>query len=169
MEIIRLRSQEERPFHFITPNCCGITAEVLNEAGIIDLDTKNHMAKLSYEFFLPEFARRPLDKIFSFFITQITPQCICNAIEGVGAFLYSVAFAPIFSLFGAWRTKISFEDEEGESSQQNMMNAKAANRIKALFSNVYDLFRPSKMEFDMTKNIYKWQQRQPGTIYEKRN
>ncbi len=168
MEIIRRRSQEERPFHFITANCCGITAEVLNEAGIIDLNTKKHMAKLSYEFFLPEFIRSPLDKIFAF-INRITPQCISNAIERVGVFLDSVVFVPTFSVFGAWRTKISFENEEGESSQQNRINAKAANRIKALFSNIYDLFKPSKMEFDMTKNVYKWQLRQPGTTYEKRN
>jgi hypothetical protein len=168
MEIIRRRSQEELPFHFLTANCSGITAEVLNEAGVIDLDTKNHMAKLSYEFFLPESVRKPLDKIFSFFI-RMTPQCICNGIQRIGAFFYSIVFAPIFSVLGAWRTKISFENEEGESLQQNMMNPRIANRVKALYSNVYDLFRPSKMEFDMTKNIYTWQLRQHGTTYEKRD
>jgi hypothetical protein len=165
MEIIRRRSREERPFHFITANCCGNTAEVLNEAGIIDLDTKNHMARLKYEFFIPKFIRIHLDKIL-FKVDRSTPQFITDAFQRLGAFLYSIVFAPIFSLLGAWRTKISFEEED---EGRNDMRVTASNRIKALFSNVFDLFRPSKMEFDMTKNIYKWQRKQPETIYEKRD
>jgi hypothetical protein len=168
MEVIRRRSKDELPFHFITANCCGITAEVLSEAGILDVCTKNHMARLGYEFLVPKSIRTPLDKVASF-ADSITPKFVSKALRGVGAFFYSLVFVPIFTLLGAWRTNISFEDEEGNPSYQNRIRARASNRIKALFSNVFDLFNPNKMEFDMTKNIYKWQQQQPGTIFEKRD
>ncbi len=167
MEIIRRRSKEERPFHFITANCCGVTAEVLSEAGILDLCTKSHMARLGYEFFIPKSIRTPLDKV-ALFADSITPKFITKALRNVGAFFYSLVFAPLFTLLGAWRTNISFEDEE-ENISQNRIRARASNRIKAFFSNVFDLFSPSKMELDMTKNIYKWQQQQSTTIFEKRN
>lgn len=166
MEIIRRRSKEELPFHVITANCCGITAEVLSEAGILDLYTKNHMAKLGYEFFLPKSIRMSLDKVASF-VARITPGFISQTVRGVGACFYSLVFAPLFTLLGAWRVNISFEDEENHS--QNGIRVQVSNRIKALFSNIYDFFNPSKMEFDMTKNIYQWQKRQPNTIYEKRD
>jgi hypothetical protein len=166
MEVIRRRSREDLPFHFITANCCGITAEVLNEAGILDLCTKNHMARLGYEFLIPKWIRTPIDKIGSL-LDPITPSFVVKAVHRVGAFFHSVIFAPFFTLLGAWRVNISYEDEEGEISQQAMLRARAANRIKAIFSDVFDLFRPSKMEFDMTKNIYKWQKHQPETVFEK--
>jgi hypothetical protein len=167
MEIIRRRSQEELPFHFITANCCGITAEVLSEAGILDLCTKNHMAKLGYEFFIPKSLRAPLDKVTAL-ADSVFPKFVTKSLNVVGAFFYSLIFAPLFTLLGAWRTNISFEDEEGDSVQ-NTFQMRASNRIKALFSNVFDLFSPSKMEFDMTKNIYKWQKQQPNTIFEQRD
>jgi hypothetical protein len=167
MEIVRKRSKEELPFHFITANCCGITAQVLSEAGVLDLCTKNHMARLGYEFFIPKSIRTPLDRVTSF-AESVIPKCVIKALCDVGAFFYSLVFAPLFTLLGAWRTNISFEDEEG-GLVENRIRAKASNRVKALFSNVFDLFNPSKMEFDMTKNIYKWQQQQPGTVFEKRD
>jgi hypothetical protein len=167
MEIIRRRSQEELPFHFITANCCGITAEVLSEAGILDLCTKNHMGKLGYEFFIPKSLRAPLDKVTSL-AGSVFPKFVTKGLNVVGAFFYSLVFAPLFTLLGAWRTNISFEDEEGDSAQTTF-HTRASNRIKALFSNVFDLFSPSKMEFDMTKNIYKWQKQQADTIFEQRD
>jgi hypothetical protein len=166
MEIIRRRSKEELPFHFITANCCGITAEVLSEAGILDLCTKDHMSRLGYEFFIPKSMRIPLDKIASF-IDRVTPEFVSKAVDHIKAFFYSLVCSPLFTLLGAWRTNISFEDEETPS--QNTIRVRTSNRIKALFSNVYDLFSPSKMEFDMTKNIYKWQKLQSGTNFEKRD
>lgn len=164
MGVIRKRSKEELPFHFITANCCGITAQVLHEAGIVDLVTKEHMARVKYEFLVPKAIRTPLDKIGSFTYGN-APEFVRNAFENVAGFFYSLVFAPLFSLFGAWRTTISYENED-VTFQENI-KAKASNRIKALFSNIFDLFRPSKMEFDMTKNIYNWQQQQSGTVYEK--
>jgi hypothetical protein len=167
IEAIRRRSNDELPFNFVTANCCGTTADLLSEAGIIDLPTKTHLAKLKYEFFVPECMRAPLNKIASF-VEWITPECMTAAMKKIGAVFYSIALAPIFTLLGAWRTKITFEEEEGLSRREEL-RAKASNRIKALFSNIFDFFRPSKMEFDLTKNIYQWQLQQPGTIFERRD
>ncbi len=168
LEIVKRRSNEERPFHFITANCCGATADVLNEAGIVNLSTKNHMAYMWYKFLVPKKMRKPIDKIAEFF-EWITPSLITKAILRLGAFAYSVIFAPIFTLLGAWRTTLSFEDEDGRPLNKSNIHAKATNRIKALFSNVFDLFSPSKMEFDLTKNIFKWQRQQSKSYFEKRD
>ncbi len=164
MQIIRSRSQEEYPFHPITANCCGIAADVLHEADIIGLDTKKDLARLSFEFFTPAFLRTPLDKALSA-ISQTTPECVNNAAFRFRALIYSIVLAPIFSLLGAWRTKIILEDDEAQSD----IGMRASNQINALFTNVIDLFRPCKMEFDLTKNVYHWQLNQPDTVYEKRS
>jgi len=58
--------------------------------------------------------------------------------------------------------------KKGDALTAQMLRVRATNRVKALFSNVFDLFSPSKMEFDLTKNIYKWQKRMPQTYFEKR-
>jgi hypothetical protein len=84
------------------------------------------------------------------------------------SFLHSVIYAPLFSLLGAWRTNIVYEDED-DPAIQNQDLVRASNRAKALFCNVIDLFRPSKMELDLTKNIYKWQKKQVETFFEKRD
>ncbi len=168
LESVKRRTKEENPFHVVTANCCGATADVLNEPGIVNLSTKNHMAYMWYKFLLPKKMRKPLDKIAEFF-EWITPSIITQGILGLGAFAYSVIFAPIFTLLGAWRTTLSYEDEDGNTPGRNTIQAKAANRIKALFSNVFDLFSPSKMEFDLTKNIFKWQRRQSQSYFEKRD
>lgn len=167
MEIIQRRSKEERPFHFITANCCGITAEVLNQASILDLCTKNNMSYLGYKLFIPKSLRYYIDQIAGG-LRCVTPDIVAKGIQHVAAFVQSALFAPIFTLLGAWRSTISYEDEEegNDIAHQNMV--RASNRAKALFSNVFDLFRPSKMEFDLTKNIYKWQKKRPGTYLETR-
>ncbi len=167
MEGIRRRSKEDLPFNFITANCCGMTGDVLSEAGIIDLCTKTHLVRLKYEFFIPECIRAPFDKIASI-IDWITPACVTAALQKIAGVFYSAALAPIFTILGAWRTKITFEEEEGLSGREEL-RTRAYNRIKALFTNIFDFFRPSKMEFDLTKNIYQWQLKQPGTVFEKRD
>lgn len=166
IELMRSRSAEMHPFHVVTANCCGISAETLSEAGIIDLQTKDHMAFMLYKFLIPGFIRKPMKKVGSC-ISCIIPDVILQWVDYLGKFLYSIIFAPIFSLLGAWRTQITYEEEPPNQPERNMVQA--SNQIKALFSNVFDLFSPSKMTFDLTKNIYKWQKRQPQTYYERRN
>lgn len=166
IELIRSRAEEMHPFHMVTSNCCGISAETLSEAGIIDLQTKEHMAFLLFKLIVPGFIRKPLKKI-SECLSCMIPDVILQVVSNLYKFLYAIIFAPIFSLLGAWRTQITYEEEPAEQPVGNMVQA--SNRIKALFSNVFDLFSPSKMTFDLTKNIYKWQKRQPNTYYERRN
>lgn len=157
--IVKKRSKEDYPFNVISANCCGGTAEVLREAGIIDLSTKNHLAFMLYKFLYPKSIRQVLDKISSFF-ERMTPKIVTRALHHVAGVIYSAVWAPFFTLLGAWRTHLAFENEDGP-------RAIAANRIKALFSNAFDLFSPNKMEFDLTKNIYKWQKKQSNSYFEK--
>ncbi len=166
IELIRTRSEEMHPFHVVTANCCGISAETLSEANIIDLQTKEHIAVLLYKLLVPGLIRKPLKKV-SECISSIIPDIVLQCINTLYRFLYSIVFAPIFSLLGAWRTQITYDEEPTEQPGRNMV--RASNQIKALFSNVFDLVRPSKMTFDLTKNIYKWQKRQPNTYFERRN
>ncbi len=167
-ETLKKRSQEENPYHVITANCSGLTVEALKEAGIINLSAKDHMAAMWYEFLLPKEVRRPLDQIAQM-IRWMAPKILIECAKKLLNLIYSIVFAPIFSLLGAWRTQITYEKENDDLLGRKMIRTRAANRIKALFSNVFDLFRPSKMEFDLTKNIYKWQKKQPETYFEKRN
>lgn len=166
MQIIQRLSKEESPFHFITANCCGNTAKVLNEAGIIDLKTKNHMAYLSYKFFIPKWMRKLINQITPV-IFWVTPPIVHTAVKYVSAVIYSAVFAPLFTLLGAWRVNISYENEDNPLLKNKNLVI-TSNRIKALFSNIFDLFNPTKMEFDLTKNIYKWQKKQPKTYFERR-
>ncbi len=168
MEIVKRRSKEDHPFHIITANCSGATADVLNEAGIVNLKTKDHMTYMWYKFFLPKYVRLRLDAVAAF-ILKFTPTVVSQSLEHLGKFLYSVIFAPIFSVLGAWRTTISYEDEDGTDVDRRRIRVKTENRLKALYSNIFDLFRPSKMEFDLTKNVFKWQKQQPQTYHEKRD
>ena len=112
LEIVKRRAKEPNPFHFITANCSGITAEILKEAGIIDLTKKEHMLTMWYEFLVPKAVRRPIDKATSF-IKLWTPSFISSGIDRLAKFLHSLVFLPLFSLLGAWRRKISYQDEEG--------------------------------------------------------
>lgn len=168
LEVVKQRNKEAYPFNVITSNCCGMTVDVLKEAGIVTLCTKNHMAYMWYKFFLPKYIRMPLDQIGEF-IGSMTPHFMAQGIHFLGSLMYSIVFAPIFTLLGAWRTTLSFEDETVSGHESNLIRVMASNRIKALFSNVFDLFCPSKMEFDLTKNIYKWQKHLPQTYFEKRD
>lgn len=167
-ETVKKRSQEENPYHIITANCSGLTVEALKEAGIINLSAKDHMAAMWYQFLLPRQARRSLDKIAELII-WMAPKILIDGAKNLFNLIYSIVFAPIFSLLGAWRTQITYENETGDLLDRNTIRARTANRIKALFSNVFDLFRPSKMEFDLTKNIYKWQKKQSRTYFENRD
>jgi hypothetical protein len=166
LEIVKKRSKEDHPFHIITSNCCGVTADVLNEAGIMSFCTKDHMANMWYKFLLPKMMRQPLDKIGSFF-KRVTPEVIKDVVYRICAFVYSAIFMPFFTLFGAWRTTLAFEDENGNPHDAGKIRARASNRVKALFSDVFDVFSPGKMEFDLTRNIYKQQKRMPQTYFEK--
>jgi hypothetical protein len=166
LEIVKRRNEEDHPFHIITSNCCGVTADVLKEAGIMSFCTKDHMSTMWYKFFLPKSVRRPLDKMGAW-LQQATPAFIARRLYQFGAFVYSAVFIPFFLLLGAWRTTLSFEGEEGSPHDVSLMRVRASNRIKALFSNVFDVFSPGKMEFDLTKNIYKQQKRMSQTYFEK--
>jgi hypothetical protein len=164
MELIRQKSRQPCPFHIITANCCGATADLLKNVGIVNLNTKDHMAGMWYKFFLPKSVRRPIDKIMEF-LNWMTPGIVLKGVSHLASFAYSVVFVPIFSALGAWRVSLSFEEEQNDSP----FRARAENRIKALFSNIFDLFNPSKMEFDLTKNIYKWQKKMPQSYFERKS
>ncbi len=151
MEIVRKRSKEKRPFQFSGSNCSTVTAEVLREANILDLNTKNKIADIEYKLFVPKLLRTPIKKITAK-LYPVTPRLALRVVELCFAIVNSVIFAPIFTVFGAWRT-------HGRSTQG----------MRALFSNLYDLLDPSKKEIDLTKSLYKWQKRQPETVFEKRN
>lgn len=164
-ESIKKRMSEEKEFHFITANCSGIVAQILEEAGVIELSTKYHMAYMWYKFLVPKCIRRPLSKIGSALNWLIAPP-ILNGLKIFGSLIYSLLFIPIFSVLGAWRKKVHYEDES--TAQSSLAFVRASNRIKALFSNVFDLLDPNKMTFDLTRNIYKkWQQKQPQTYFER--
>jgi hypothetical protein len=167
VNIVKRRKKEDHPFHIITANCCGITADVLKEAGIIDLCTKNHTTYLIYKLLLPKGVRKLIGKVSSFF-ERITPELLRSGLCRISNFVSSVILAPIFSLLGAWKTNISYEEEDESALGRDVLRARASNRIKALFSNFVDFFRSSKMEFDMTKNVFKWQKKQPQSYFEKR-
>ena len=160
-DIVKKRSKEEYPFNVINANCCGGTADVLREAGVVDLCTKNHLAFMLYKFLFPKTIRHGLAKISGFF-ERITPTILTQALHRVAGIIYSAVWAPFFTLLGAWRTNLIFENEDGA-------RAIAANRIKALFSNAFDFLSPNKMEFDLTKNVYKWQKKQANSYFEKHN
>jgi hypothetical protein len=78
MQIIARRNRETHAFHPITANCCGITAEVLNEAEIISLETKTHMAFMWYGLILPKWTRRFIDTLGKL-VDKISPQCLSTA------------------------------------------------------------------------------------------
>lgn len=161
LEIIKKKSQEDAPFHIINANCCGATVDIFNEVGILNVCPRDHMGYMWFQFLLPKYLRRPMIQAASF-VNKFVPSCISNGISTVGKFIYSMIWAPIFSVLGAWRTHIVYEDERGQE-----IVVKARNRVKALFSNVFDMFNPSKMDVDLTKNLYKWQKRRPETYFEK--
>jgi len=163
LEMIKKRSQNDHPFHIINANCCGAVVSIFNEAGILNQCPKDHMAYLWYQFLFPKYLRKPIEKAASF-ASRWIPNCVIKKVEIFSKSVYSIIWAPIFTLLGAWRTDITYEDENGEE-----MAIKTRNRIKALFSNVFDMFNSNKMVFDLTKNLYKWQKKQPGTYSEKHN
>lgn len=160
-EIVRKRSKEDYPFNVINANCCGGTADVLREAGVVNLCTKNHLSFVLYKFLFPKSVRYGLDKVGKFF-ESITPAIFSRAFQRVAGVIYSAIWAPFFTLLGAWRTNLTYEAGEGP-------RVIAANHIKALFSNAFDFFSPNKMEFDLTKNVYKWQKKHSTTYFEKHN
>jgi hypothetical protein len=161
LEVIQKKSQEEHPFNILTDNCCGGAVSALREAGIVDIQAKSHLVNLLYKFFVPKCLRRVIRCIVRF-LTLITPTIIVQALEAVAKFIYSLVFAPLFTLLGAWRKNLVYEEESG-------LQPRVTNQIKALFSSLLDLFQPNKLEIDLTKNVYKWQKKQADTFYEKRN
>jgi hypothetical protein len=165
-EIVKRRNQEEHPFHIITSNCCGVTADILKEAGIMSFCTKDHMATMWYKFFMPKWMRRHIDRGWAW-AERTTPVFVVSRLHTFSALVYSALLMPLFSLLGAWRTTLSFEDEDGSSHDVSLMRARASNRVKALFSNIFDVFSPRKMEFDLTKNIYRQQKRMEQTYFER--
>lgn len=165
MQAIQARSQDDYPFNIITGNCCGNTANILRQQGIVDLDTKEHIGLMFYKFIVPKCIRKPINQVASF-LGEYTPEPILKSVYIMNDFLQTCLFAPLFSLLGAWRATISYEDEETAS---NLALTQASNQIKALYSNVYDLFNADKMSFDMTKSVYKWQKKQPSTYFEPRD
>ncbi|MBS0604234.1 MAG: hypothetical protein JSS60_04255 [Verrucomicrobia bacterium] len=166
VDIVKRRSKEEYPYHIITSNCVGVTADLLKEAGILDLKTKNHVMDMLYKFIFPKAARVPLNKVGTF-LYSVTPNLLMIAVQRLANFLYSVVFVPIFSILGAWRTTISYEDEDGYRPDKSRIRVKTENRVKALYSNLFDMFSPNKLEFDLSKDIYKWQKTRADSYFEK--
>lgn len=165
IEIIKQRSKEDYPFHYITGNCSGATGNVLREAGIVDIHTKDHIASVLYKLALPKPLREPLEKIAQL-LRGIIPEWLATGIKNIRAFVYSVVFAPLLSVLGAWRTTLSYEQTQGAGNPG--IAPTTSNKVKALFSNVYDVFNQSNMEIDLTKKIYKWQKRQSQSYFERR-
>jgi hypothetical protein len=159
--IIKKRSREDHPFNILTENCCGGAVSALKEAEIIDIQAKSHLVNMLYKFIVPKILRRVFSCIARF-LALITPTIIVHALNGIAKLIYSIVFAPLFTLLGAWRKNLVYEEEDGIRPQ-------VTNQIKALFSSVFDLFQPNKLEIDLTKNVYKWQKKQADSFYEKRN
>lgn len=159
MDVIRKKGQEAYPFHFITANCAGTLAAVLRAAEIVELDTKEHIASMWYKFLFPKAMRNSLS-----YFKKVIPHFLLEGMRRVSDVIYSVVCIPIFSLLGAWTTNASRAD----AGVMNGWSEGTAHRIKALFSNISDLFHPEKMKFHLTKKIYKWQKKMPVSYFERR-
>ncbi|MBS0653391.1 MAG: hypothetical protein JSR39_07700 [Verrucomicrobia bacterium] len=158
-DIVKQRATEEQGFHVIGSNCATNGMAMLREAEILDIPTKNHMITMWYEYIFSEDFRKYIDKGCDF-IVRYTPESVKEVVKNIGLFIYSLVFAPLFLLLGAWRTKVAYDPEtpdalNGITAEEGMVRAN--NRIKALFSNIYDFFDPEKMSFDLTHNVWRWQ------------
>lgn len=163
LDLIQEHNQGDRSFNVTTANCSGEVADILEQADILKLETKNHLGYLFYKLLVPKCIRTPIN-MFSRLIHQVTPGFISKSVEAIAGFAFSVIFAPIFSILGAWKTNVV--NDEGDTSERNMRKVAAGKNIKPHFTSVFDMFNPEKMKFDLTLNVYKWQKRQPSTIHE---
>ncbi len=157
--IVKQRANEEVGFHVFGSNCATNGIAMLRDAQILDIPTKNHMITMWYEFIFSEDLRRYIDKGVDL-IVDYTPENIKEVVKNTGLFIYSLVFSPLFLFLGAWRTNISFDPESSEAFDAITAAegvVRANNRIKALFSNIYDFFDPQKMSFDLTLNVWRWQ------------
>ncbi len=161
MDVVKRRQREAgNGFHIITSNCTSNTADILREAQILDLSTEEHMLFLWYKFFFPESLRNHLDGIGKFFQTW-TPDLVIKGLNSIGYFLHSLIFVPLFTLMGAWRSEIAYDNESASLQPEtpDELMLRAGNRVKALFSNGFDLFNSEKMTYDLTFKVWDWQKR----------
>lgn len=157
-ELVKQKAQQNNSFQILVSNCCTHSIGVLREAEILDIETKDHFLTMVYEFLFPERIRNCLNQIGSFFFRH-TPAMIRKGGHKLLLFLYSLILSPLFLLLGAWRTKVTYEQESnppgGMTLEEGMLRSR--NRIKALFSTIYDLFDPDKVSFDLTLKVWRWQ------------
>lgn len=149
-------------FNFVTNNCAGTTAQLLRDTGIIEIPTGSFMTTMWYQFLVPKYIRNIFDGIAGFF-QRNTPDWLQTIAVRIGRFISAIFFAPIFLLFGAWRTNITDEALKHEDG----LDEKPSKSIRALFNNIWDVFNPKSMTYDLTKNIYKWQKKQASTVFVK--
>lgn len=150
-EIARQWSHQNITFHSNTSNCTTISAQLLKEAGIEDLEVKEHMAYLWYRLLVPKSCRRYLDPIGKAY-QEYVPDFIQWPVRQVGGFFYACLFIPIFSLLGAWKRNLHFAKE--------VLDPENPTHIEPLFSRISDLFDSEKMSFDLSMHVYKWQKKQ---------
>lgn len=164
-DVVRRAAADQHGFHIIRNNCCTNAMAILREANIVDIPTKNHMLTMLYEYIFSENTRHYIDMVANFLL-QHTPEMVKETVKNLGLFFYSLVISPLFLLLGAWRTNVAYEPETNEApvdigEEEGILRAR--NRIKALFSNVYDLFDPNNMSFDLTHNVWRWQKKYAQT------
>ncbi|MBS0650326.1 MAG: hypothetical protein JSR93_04100 [Verrucomicrobia bacterium] len=164
-DIVKRQAREQHGFHIIGSNCCTRGMAMLREADILDIPTKNHLITMTYEYAFSEETRKYIDKVANFII-RYTPETVKEVVTKIGLFFYSLVVSPLFLLLGAWRTKVAYDpesnqDPSGITAEEGMV--RASNRIRGLFSNIYDFFDPEKMSFDLTHNVWRWQQKYAET------
>ncbi|MBS0604233.1 MAG: hypothetical protein JSS60_04250 [Verrucomicrobia bacterium] len=152
VEITKRRSKELRPFNIATHNCSSETTEILHEAGVVDLPSALRGDRIFYEALVPKFIRRGFDALGRQ-LSKVVPAKV-SIIASYIAFVPFVLFvSPFLLALGAWRTK----QLEPEDQRKGV--------LKPMLSSIFDIFDPGRFTVDMTKNVTKWQKKQPNTVY----
>ena len=154
-DLLKQRALQDQVFHVMANNCCTNAIGVLREAEILDVPIKEHFVTMLYEYVVPEWLRYYLDRLFNV-IVRHTPDIVTKLARKVCQFFYSLIIPPLFSLLGAWRAGITYSPKT-DTGLFNGRMGRASNQIKALYSNIYDIFDPDRMSFDLTHRVWRWQ------------
>jgi hypothetical protein len=146
------RAKQLLPFNIVTHNCCTEAAEILREAGVIDLKSEIRGDLFLYQTFVPKLIRKKL-RVLREQLLKFIPAKAVNILNDLAFVPFSLLLCPIFLIFGA----CSIKRPDPEDQRQGALTP--------MLSKIADIFHLGACKVDMTARVSKWQKKQPNTIY----
>jgi hypothetical protein len=152
VKVTKKHAKELWPFNIAKRNCCSGTTELLKEAGVIDLRSEIRADHFLYKIFCPKLIRKGLAAL-SGQLAKVIPEKVSKVLSYAAFLPVAIMLSPLLLALGAWRSKRPDSKD------------KRQGQLTPMISKIADVFDPSKFTVNMTMNVFKWQKKQPNTVY----